>query len=126
MESTRLPPREGPGLARLATATGALLVLLAPLLLTEMPPLLDYPNHLARTYVLAFGEQDPVLSRIYAQQWDIIPNLAIDVVLTGLMRVLPVHVAGRAMLGLILLLNYAAIILYSRSAFGRWSWWPLA
>ncbi|MBL6456525.1 hypothetical protein JMJ55_14420 [Belnapia sp. T6] len=105
---------------------GALLVLLMPLFVTDMPPLLDYPNHLARTYLLAFGENDPVLSQIYAQHWDIIPNLAIDVILTGLVKVLPVYIAGRVMLGLILLLNYAAIILYSRSVFGRWSWWPVA
>lgn len=105
---------------------GALLVLLAPLCITELPPLLDYPNHLARTYVLAFGQDDPVLSHIYAQDWQIIPNLAIDVVLTGLVKVLPVYVAGRVMLGLILVLNYAAIILYSRAVFGRWSWWPVA
>lgn len=105
---------------------GALLVLLAPLTITELPPLLDYPNHLARTYVLAFGQDDPVLSRIYAQDWQIIPNLAIDVVLTGLVKVLPVYVAGRVMLGMILVLNYAAILLYSRAVFGRWSWWPVA
>ncbi|SDB72003.1 hypothetical protein [Belnapia rosea] len=105
---------------------GALLVLLAPLFITEMPPLLDYPNHLARTYLLAFGQQDPVLSTMYAQDWRIIPNLAIDVVMTALVTVLPLHVAGRVMLGLILVLNYAAIILYSRSVFGRWSWWPVA
>jgi hypothetical protein len=105
---------------------GALLVLLAPLTITELPPLLDYPNHLARTYVLAFGQEDPVLSRIYAQDWQIIPNLAIDVVLTGLVKVLPVYVAGRVMLGMILVLNYAAILLYSRAVFGRWSWWPVA
>jgi hypothetical protein len=111
---------------RWAACLGALLVLFIPLLVAEVPPLLDYPNHLARTYVLAFGQDDPVLSRLYAQQWEIIPNLAIDVVLTGLMRVFPVYVAGRVMLGLILMLNYAAIILYSRSVFGRWSWWPLA
>ena len=111
---------------RWAACIGALLVLCIPLMVAEVPPLLDYPNHLARTYLLAFGQDDPVLSRLYTQHWEIIPNLAIDVVLTGLMRVLPVYVAGRVMLGLILLLNYAAIILYSRSVFGRWSWWPLA
>jgi hypothetical protein len=105
---------------------GALLVLLAPLFITELPPLLDYPNHLARTYVLALGHEDPALSRIYAQDWEIIPNLAIDVVLTGLVKLLPVYVAGRVMLGMILVLNYAAIILYSRAVFGRWSWWPVA
>ena len=121
MSDASLQPR-----LRWFVCLGALLVLLAPLCITELPPLLDYPNHLARTYVLAFGQDDPVLSRIYAQDWQIIPNLAIDVVLTGLVKILPVYVAGRVMLGLILVLNYAAIILYSRAVFGRWSWWPVA
>ena len=30
-------------------------ILLAPLALVDVPPLLDYPNHLARAVVLAFG-----------------------------------------------------------------------
>ncbi len=105
---------------------GALAVLLAPLLIAEVPPLMDYPNHLARTWLLAFGAEDPILSRIYGQDWHVIPNLAIDVVLPALMRILPVHVAGRVMLGLILVLNYVAILVYSRVAFGYRSYWPLA
>ena len=75
------------------------LVLLAPLTLAEVPPLLDYPNHLARMVLLAFGAADPILSRFYATRWAIIPNLALDVTLPPLMRVLPVHVAGRSIVG---------------------------
>lgn len=105
---------------------GGLLVLLTPLLIVEVPPLMDYPNHLARTWLLAFGAEDPVLSQMYRQEWHVIPNLAVDVVLPPLLWFLPVHVAGRVMLGLILLLNYVAIVIYSRVAFGSRSWWPLA
>ena len=39
------------------------LLLLAPLALVDVPPLLDYPNHLARAVVLAFPA-DPILSSI--------------------------------------------------------------
>ncbi|HEX2943335.1 MAG TPA: hypothetical protein VHO91_19940, partial [Rhodopila sp.] len=44
-------------------------VLLAPLLLVDVPPLVDYPNHLARAFVLASWPQDPVLVRFYAPSW---------------------------------------------------------
>jgi hypothetical protein len=41
----------------------AALLLVAPLTVVDLPPLLDYPNHLARMLILAAGDADPVLSR---------------------------------------------------------------
>ena len=105
---------------------GTGVILLAPLLLVDVPPLLDYPNHLARMYVLAFGAQDPVLSHMYQPHWTIIPNLAIDLILPHLMQVLPVYLAGRIMLGLTLLLPLAGVVVYHRVAFGTRSYWPIA
>ena len=101
-------------------------ILLAPLALVDMPPLLDYPNHLARATVLAFGAADPILSRIYAAHWAIIPNLGIDLLLPPLLHVLPVHVAGRIVIGVAILLPFLGTIAYSRAVFGARSLWPLA
>jgi len=101
-------------------------ILLVPLLLVDVPPLLDYPNHLARMYVLAFGAQDPILSRMYEQHWAIIPNVAIDLVMPAILRVLPIYLAGRVMLAATLLLPLAGAIVYHRVAFGVRSYWPLA
>jgi hypothetical protein len=101
-------------------------VLLAPLFLVDVPPVLDYPNHLARMYVLAFGQHDPILSRMYAQHWAIIPNLAIDLVLPELVRLLPIYVAGRIMLAAALLVPLLGVIAYHRAAFRTRSYWPLA
>ena len=98
-------------------------VLVSPLLLVDVPPLLDYPNHLARAFVLAQGDADPVLSAMYGPHWAVIPNLATDVLLHPLIRALPVHVAGRLVLGLALLLPVIGGVLYSRALFGRWSPW---
>ena len=75
-------------------------VLLFPLLLTDVPPVLDYPNHLARLMVLADHGADPILARFYRLNWGIIPDLAIDVIGPPLMWFLPVHVAGRIVLGI--------------------------
>jgi hypothetical protein len=105
-------------------------VLLSPLLIAEVPPLMDYPNHLARMYVLAFGQDDPVLASMYASTWSVIPNLAIDLITPPLLHVLPLHVAGRLLLALVLLLPIVGTFCYSRAvARGtpmRRSWWPVA
>jgi hypothetical protein len=106
--------------------TGVAVLLLLPLLAVDVPPVLDYPNHLARMVVLAFGPGDPVLSRIYAVHWDIIPNLAIDLVVPGLLHILPVHVAGRLALAAALLLPGAGLLAYHRALFRDWSLWPVA
>ncbi|MCQ8239430.1 hypothetical protein [Rhizosaccharibacter radicis] len=100
-------------------------VLLAPLLVIDVPPLLDYPNHLARALVLARGNHDPVLARFYAPDWKIVPNLGLDLLLPGLLRVLPVHVAGRLFLGLTLLAPVAGVLLFHRATFGRRRFWPI-
>ncbi len=100
--------------------------LLAPLLITDVPPLLDYPNHLARLVLLAAGPDDPLLGRVFTPHWSIIPNLAVDVVGPPLLHLLPVHVAGRCLLGFILLLNLAGVLALHRALFKRRSFWPLA
>ncbi len=102
------------------------LALLAPFTLVDVPPLLDYPNHLARAVVLAFAAADPIISRMYVARWAIIPNLATDLVLPPLLQVLPVHLAGRIVAGITLLLPVVGTIAYSTAVFGRCSLWPLA
>ena len=100
-------------------------LLFVPLFMTEIPPVLDYPNHLARMYVLAKGSDDPVISRMYAQQWGVIPDLGIDLTVPWLLSFLPLHVAGRVMLAAALILPVIGTVAYSRSLFGRGSLWPL-
>jgi len=102
------------------------LTLLAPLTLVDVPPLLDYPNHLARAVVLASAGTDPILSSMYRPHWAIIPDLGIDLVLPPLLHMLPIHWAGRIVVGLTLLLPVVGAVAYSRSNFGVWSAWPLA
>jgi hypothetical protein len=102
------------------------LILMVPLTLVDVPPLLDYPNHLARAVVLASAGTDPILSSMYTPRWAIIPDLGVDLVLPPLLHVLPVHLAGRMVVGLGLLLPVAGVLTYSRACFGTWSAWPLA
>lgn len=101
-----------------------LLILIAPLLLVDVPPLVDYPNHLARMFVLAHP-QDPGLSRMYVAHWDLLPNLAIDLLVPALMRVMPVYWAGKLMLASCILLPVTGAIAYSRALFGVRSYWQI-
>ena len=97
------------------------MVLLAPLAVVDVPPLLDYPNHLARAYVLARG-----LSHMYAPHWVVIPNLAVDLLLPPLISIMPVHIAGRILLAVALLLPVIGSVLYSQAVFARRSYWSIA
>ena len=109
---------------RAAIALTALL-LLAPLLLVDVPPLLDYPNHLARLYLLAHGSDIPSLAPLFTPHWAIIPNLAVDLAYP-LLTLLPVHIAGRLILASLLLLQFTGVLALNRALFGRVHPWALA
>ena len=105
--------------------TAMLLALVVPVLAVRVPPLPDYPNHLARCFFLAFGAGDPVLGRMLVARWTIIPNLAMDLLLPPMMHVMPPLVAGRVVVALALLLPATGAIALHRACFLRRSWWPL-
>ncbi len=120
------------------------IVLLVPILLFPIPPLVDYPNHLARAHILANLDSAPLLAQYYISNWNIVPNLGMDLVVTPLAMFLPTLVAGRLFLALIVVglvtgcffLHYtlhqrlsiwpfvAFLIVYNRSIFaGLMSYW---
>jgi hypothetical protein len=100
--------------------------LVTPVLAAQVPPLTDYPNHLARCYVLAFGSGDPVLSQMFSAHWQIIPNMAIDLLLPALMHVFSPLTAGRIVLALCLLTPTTGAIALSCAYFQRRSFWQLS
>jgi hypothetical protein len=55
------------------------LVAIAGLMVGSVPFGVDYPNHAARLFVEC-NLGDPVLSRMYTVEYDLIPNLAIDLI----------------------------------------------
>ncbi len=85
----------------------------------------DTHRHLARLFVLALGGSDPVVDKFYTPRWSIIPDLGIDLIGPPLLQVLPVHVAGRVLIGLVLLLPVLGAVAYSQALLGRRSWWSL-
>lgn len=105
-------------------AMAALLVaaaVLFPLWSTDIPPLLDYHNHLARQYILAELPTSPYLQTFYAANWKASPYLAIDVIVQALAHLMPIDVAGKAFLTLLLSLLALAPLALSWALFGRTS-----
>jgi hypothetical protein len=113
--------------SRLTSVLAVLLAvaLLAPLALVEPPPLLDWPNHLARGWLLGGGLDNPMLARMYAPRWAVIPNLATDLLLPPLLRILPLSVAGGMVLALAVLLPVLGAVAYGRAVARDRSAWPL-
>jgi len=109
-----------------AALAGCLVLVAVPFFVIDVPPLLDYPNHLARLYVLAHVASDPVLGAMYAPHWSILPNLGLDIVGVPLVKLLPVHVAGRILLYAAALMPTIGVIVYHRALFVRRSYGPLA
>src|SRR5579862_3381875 len=103
----------------------ALLALVCvPLTLTALPPLVDYPNHLARMYVLANLDHAPALQRFYQIAWRPVPDLAMDALVPPLLRIMPLEWAGKLFLVAIYVLLTSGVAFLHRVLFGRWSAWP--
>ena len=61
-----------------------------PILLYPWPPLSDYVNHLSRMHIIATIGSDPDLARFYEINWQVVPNLMVDLVVPVLERVMNV------------------------------------
>jgi hypothetical protein len=108
-----------------AAAIGAAVVIAAPLLVTDLPPLRDYPNHLARMYVITHIHSNPILARMYEVTWNVVPNLGIDLVVPPLSHFVPLQVAGRIFIAVAMLLPVVGVIVLHRVTFGVRSATPL-
>jgi hypothetical protein len=103
----------------------ALTIVLLPLFVTQVPPIADYPNHLARMLILA-QRHDPYLSLMYEPDWHLIPNLAIDLIMPPLLNLMPLDTAGRLVLAAALVLPVLGVLALHRALHGCLSIWPLA
>ena len=128
MPSRDLPhPEERPAGPRLEGRTAAFtafIVLLAvvsvPVFSTVLPPLVDYPNHLARMHLLAEGG-----NQFYAVRWAPLPDLAADIVVPALAHLMSLAAAGKLFLVLTFALIAGGAVWLNRAATGRWRFWPL-
>src|SRR5215208_12915 len=100
-------------------------VLVLPLLYTLIPPLEDYPNHLARMFAIAKLRESPALLGFYEVNWALIPNLIMDLLTPPLVPLVGVYAAGRLFLGAALLVMLTGPMVLHRALHGSWSAWPL-
>jgi hypothetical protein len=120
IDLTDLSPR------RFAVLFAAFFIVAAiPILAVETLPLLDYPNHLARMHILADHDRSAFLRQYYALDWRPIPNLAMDLIVPALARIVPLAAAGKLFILTIFLLIAGGVALLHRVLFGRWSAWSL-
>jgi hypothetical protein len=110
-----------PGATTVLLLAFAALLALAPLLIFPVPPLADYPNHLARMHVIGSVGADPDLARYYEIRWRIIPNLAMDMVVPPLARIVDIYHAGQIYAVACLALVASGVFALNRALFGRWS-----
>jgi hypothetical protein len=93
---------------------------------TEVPVLIDYPNHLARFWLLLGGARLPSLAPFYVVDWGQSILVGIDVLAVFLGQFLPYTIAGKVIAFLALAGPPAATACLSRAVFGRWHWWHLS
>ena len=77
-------------------------IVLIPLWSAEIPPLLDYHNHLARQYILADYRDSGILQNFYRIEWHASPYLAMDGIVQLFAKILTVETSGKVFLSLIL------------------------
>jgi hypothetical protein len=96
-----------------------------PILVSPIPPLADYPNHLARVHVLSHLDRIPELAEYYRDVTSAQPNLAFDAIVTLLSRVMPLETAGRVFVGLTVIAMVGGAFALHRALHLRASIWPL-
>jgi hypothetical protein len=91
---------------------------LGPVLLTPIPAMVDYPNHLARMYILS-AAGTPDANPFYQTAWALYPNLAMDLIIPQLARLIDVENATRLFLLLSQMLIVSGAAVLERAAKGR-------
>ena len=84
-------------------------IVLYPIALVTVPDLEDYPNHLARMFILTHYNQSASLQHYYDVTWRPIPYLAMDAVFQLLTPVADIYQAGRLYVGLCILLPVLSV-----------------
>ena len=107
------------------------LTLLAPFLVGDIPPLTDYPNHLARYWLIAGGVNEPALAAFYRIDWfNAVTNVGVDRMVAILAPVAPGLVLGHLAVIAAAVLPPLGVLALNHAIAGRITAWqalfPLA
>ena len=100
--------------------------LLIPVLVAAIPPLEDYPNHLARLWLLGGGVDFPPVSEMYRITWNTFTNIGIDLLAYGLGGLVPYEAVGRLFIAAAVLLPPIGGALLWQTVYGGSHPWQLA
>ena len=128
VEKPTQPRFRSPGISapQIGVLFAALTLLISiPIWTHPLPPLSDYVNHLARMHVIATLSTNPLLSSFYEIDWQVIPNLTMDLIVPLLARVMNVYLAGQVFIVLMFALIISGALALNRALIGRWSTLPL-
>jgi len=123
-----VPRFRAPGISapQIGVLFAALTLLISiPIWTHPLPPLSDYVNHLARMHVIATLAKNPQLASFYALDWQVIPNLTMDLIVPLLARVMNIYLAGQLYVVLMFALIISGTLALNRALIGRWSAVPL-
>ncbi|MGZ3312215.1 MAG: hypothetical protein ACXU8R_27240, partial [Xanthobacteraceae bacterium] len=79
----------------------------------------------SRMHVIATIRSDPDLARFYQVEWQVIPNLMMDLIVPVLQRVMNVYLAGQTYTIMCFVVILSGTMALNRQLYGRWSVLPL-
>ncbi len=114
-------PRETLVLLGLLVALAAALV---PIVATPVPPLIDYPNHLARYWLISGGDRIPPVDRFYRVDWSrASTDIGIDLIFRFAGNLADYRAIAKLVLVAALVGPPFGAVMLNRVMFGRWHWW---
>ena len=102
------------------------LVLLVPVLVAPLPPIGDYPNHLARMWLLSSADAQASVAQFFRVRFDTFTNVAIDLIALSVGKVAGYTVAGRLSIAQSIVLPPLKGALFWWSLHRRVQWWMLS
>ena len=131
MRAARKPRTSWPRQTIAVMVALSFLTLLAPFLLGEIPPLTDYPNHLARYWLIAGGASEPALAAFYRIDWfNAVTNVGVDRMVAMLAPVVSGFALGHLAAIAAAVLPPLGVLALNRATTGRITAWqalfPLA
>jgi hypothetical protein len=97
------------------------LLISIPIWTHPLPPLSDYINHLARMQVIATLSHNARLANFYEIDWQVIPNLTMDLIVPLLARVMKIYLAGQVFIVAMFAIIVSGTLALNRALVGRWS-----
>jgi hypothetical protein len=86
---------------------------------SPVPPLHDYPAHLARIYIMTRLDDSNTLQSYYDYAWLLRHNIGADLIIFSLAHIMPIEVAGRLVVAAIPALTLAALWWVRTKVHGR-------